>query len=218
MEKEKMKSEIMSLFGTPVAATNINRDFTEDELQFFLEDIPMKKYKEHKFHNHPHRSEDFCLFDNFTDILGNIKTFCEYHLKFYLEELEGVDTNLAKLRITQSWLNKTKPQEFHHPHCHANSYLSGVLYISCLPNDGINFENPFRKYDNLEFMRERITEWNSNITFMRVKEGDLIIFPSWIKHSVNINETKDSERISLSFNTFPVGKLGEYDSATLLEL
>ena len=45
---------------------------------------------------------------------------------------------------------------------------------------------------------------------INVKEGDLIIFPSWVPHYVDVNETKDKERISFSFNTFPIGEMGDY--------
>jgi hypothetical protein len=33
------------------------------------------------------------------------------------------------MRLTQSWLNYTKPGQFHHKHAHPNSFISGVLYM-----------------------------------------------------------------------------------------
>ena len=108
------KISIIPLFSTPAIITNIGRDFTEDELQFFLHDIPM--YKDKKVEMTNHRSKDFYLFDNYSELLKDIKLFCESRLKDYLEEIEGVDTDFATLRITQAWLNKTKPQEKHHLH------------------------------------------------------------------------------------------------------
>jgi uncharacterized protein (TIGR02466 family) len=213
------KGELIPLFATPLVKTNIGRDFTETELQLFFEDIPMEK-DENKRKMQNHQSKDFYLFDSHgTDILKDIRNFCERQLKNYLEEIAGIDTDLAGLRITQSWLNKTKPGEYHHPHYHGNSYLSGVLYICCLPNDSINFENrSYGLYDNTEFSRKNLTVWNSNGAVVTVKEGDLIIFPSWIPHHVNVNETKNRERISLAFNTFPIGEMGNYDGATHLKL
>ena len=73
-------------------------------------------------------------------------------------------------------------------------------------------------FDNIEFPLKKPTVWNANGISQNVKEGDLILFPSWIPHSVNRNETKNKERISLSFNTFPIGEMGNYDSATHLKL
>ena len=203
----------LPLFSIPVVVTNIGRDFTETELQLLLSDILIWK-DEGGMSNH--QSKDRYLFDSRVDILKDIRKFCESRLKTYLEEIEGVDTNLAGLRITQSWLNKNKPGERHHVHQHPNSYLSAVLYITCLPNDFINFDNRNKElYNNIEFPIKKITQWNSSGMKVNVTEGDLIIFPSWIPHHVDANETKNRERISLSFNTFPIGEMGEYHGSHL---
>ena len=202
--------DIIPLFSSPVILTNLGREFTKKEIQFFLLDIKYQKDEKRGMTNH--RSEDLYLFDNFTEELKEIKSFCEQHLKTYLEEIEGVDTDLATLRITQSWLNKKKPQEHHHAHFHANSYLSGVLYISCLPNDHINFNNRLHgSYNNMEFPMKNSTVWNVKNLEQNVTEGDLILFPSWIMHYVDHNITKNMELISLSFNTFTIGEMGNYN-------
>ena len=209
--------DVMSIFPTPIVKTNIGRDFTKDELQLFFEDISM--WKDEKLGMQNHRSKDYYLFDSHVDILGDIKKFCESQLKDYLEEIEGVDTDLAGLRITQSWLNKTKLGEYHNPHHHPNSYLSGVLYISCLPDDHINFNNRSDGlYNSLEFLMGKPTIWNAKSMSQNVIEGDFIMFPSWMSHHVIINEIKNRERISLSFNTFPIGEMGDEYNATHLKL
>jgi len=211
----KQQVESISLFSVPVLKINIGRSFTKDELQLCITDIMMMKTKTMS----NHRSKERYLFDNtFAEELKDIKSFCEHQLKNYLEEIEGADTDLAGLRITQSWLNITKPDESHHPHSHANSYLSCVLYIKCLPDDSIIFVNPMHGfYNGMWFQEIKQTEGNSNAVRVNIKKGDLIIFPSWIPHYVNVNNT-DKERISLSFNTFPVGELGNYDNTTHLKL
>ena len=70
----------------------------------------------------------------------------------------------------------------------------------------------------MEFSKKKITVWNAATYRQNVKEGDLIIFPSWVRHSVSLNETKNRERISLSFNTFPIGEIGNYDNVTHVKL
>tara|TARA_Y100001951_G_C11232187_1_gene235299 strand:+ start:71 stop:757 length:687 start_codon:yes stop_codon:yes gene_type:complete len=216
MNEMNSGGNIIPLFPIPVAKININRKFTKEELQLCLTDIPMYRDKEQGMSNH--RSEDAYLFDNFAEELKDIKSFCKHELLRYLKEIEGADTNLAGLRITQSWLNLTKPQESHHPHTHPNSYLSGVLYIKCLPNDHIVFRNrSHRMYNNMEFPKKKETQTNSLNIGQVITEGDLIIFPSWVPHYVDLNETKYHERISLSFNSFPTGEMGNYDGATHLK-
>jgi uncharacterized protein (TIGR02466 family) len=210
------KISAIPLFPIPIVKTNIGRDFTETELQLCTTDIPMMKNQEMP----NHQSKDRYLFDSHgTDTLKDIINFCEHQLKNYLEHIEGVDTNLAGLRITQSWLNETKPGESHYSHFHRNSYLSGVLYFKCLPDDSINFENRLEgNYNNMRFSNLKYTGWNANIVKVDIEEGDLIIFPSWIPHSVDQNETKNMERISLAFNTFPVGELGTNNNVDHLML
>ena len=46
-------------------------------------------------------------------------------------------------------------------------------------------------------------------------ENQLVLFPSTLQHSVDINMS-ENERYALSFNVFPVGKLG--DDSSLDEL
>ena len=208
----KQKGKVMSLFPTPVVVVNIGRSFTKDEADC-ITDIPMKSGKSN------HQSKDRYLFDNYSETLKDIKKFCEQEHELYLKEIEGANTDLAGLRITQSWLNKTKPGESHHPHTHLNSYLSGVLYITCLPNDSIILENRMQgMFNNIIFPIKKRTAWNSVGVTIMITEGDLILFPSWIPHSVNRNETKNRERISLAFNTFPIGEIGNYDNVTHLKL
>ena len=191
-------ANIISLFSTPVVLTNIGRSFTKDEMRCIL-NIPMEKI------NPLRQSKCFNIFD---DVVGeglkDIKKFCEHQLKNYMEEIEGVDTNKVNLQITQSWLNRIEPQGNQMLHNHKNSYLSGVLYIKCLPNDYINFEDQsFGLYKSLFFSRKKLTQWNSNTANVKIKEGDFIMFPSLISHQVGMNETKDKERISLALDTFP---------------
>ena len=90
MEKEKIKNQILSIFPTPVVKININRSFTKSETDCFT-NIPI--YRDEKERMTNHRSKDVYLFDNlFTEELKDIKKFCEYHLKQYMEHVEGVDT------------------------------------------------------------------------------------------------------------------------------
>ena len=213
----KEEVEILSLFSTPIVKINIDRDFTKEELQLCITDIP--SYIDKKIGMQNHVSVNLTLFNTFAEELIDIRNFCEYQLKQYMEHVEGVDTNIAGLRITQAWLNKNKSQEYHPTHYHTNSYLSGVLYISCLPNDCINFNNQsYRLYNNMEFPKKKNTQWNVDIIQVNVEEGDLIIFPSWIPHHVDVNETKNRERISLAFNTFPIGELGDNNGGSYLKL
>jgi uncharacterized protein (TIGR02466 family) len=105
--------------------------------------------------------------------------------------------------ITESWLNINPPQSYNAKHLHPRSLFSGVYYISVPEGDcgNIIFE---RDPLMLSYLPSYIVkDWNdmtSGTTFYVPKEGKLLIFPSWLLHWVETNNTQN-DRISLSFNT-----------------
>ena len=44
-----------------------------------------------------------------------------------------------------------------------------------------------------------LTAENTDQVVVRVRDGTLLLFPSWLEHSVDANRS-DEERISISFN------------------
>ena len=201
--------ELMLLFPTAIVKNNIGRSFTKKEMDCLL-NIPMMPTKVNNTVFVNDNSVDVIQSINFDvaasiglEELKDIRKFCEDQLINYMEEIEGIDTDRAPLEITQAWVNRIVPQGYHDAHNHKNSYLSGVLYIKCLPNDSIQFTNRNLMFDTmLEFPKKKITDVNAEVVSVPVQEGDFIIFPSLVPHQVGINETNEV-RISLSFDTFP---------------
>ena len=197
-DEVKPKLKLISLFSTPVVKTNIGRNFTKKEIEC-IANIPM--YFDDLLQRS--QSKDYQLFNTFVEELKDIKTFCEQELKRYLEDIEGVDTDITNLKITASWLNKLKPQNHIDMHNHRNSHLSGILYIRCLPDDNIQFLDKEFQDATLALPKKKMTIFNAEGVAVDIKEGDFIIFPSLLLHQVGVNGTEDQERISLSFDTWP---------------
>jgi len=109
--------------------------------------------------------------------------------------------------LTQSWLNFTSEEQYHHKHEHPNSMVSGVLYLNAnLNNDKIQFW----KDCGYQRIRPDVTEFNwfnAESWWFEVESKDLILFPSSLTHSV---ETKKGNNIrtSLAFNSFIKGNIG----------
>lgn len=147
--------------------------------------------------------------------LLNLRQFIEKCLHEYLMATY-CPKNDTRLKLTQSWLNWTKPGQHHHKHAHPNSLISGCFYV-----------NAHRTTDKIFFYREdyqRIdmppVEWNpynSKSWWYSVGSGDLVLFPSSLTHMVQPVEGEDT-RISLAFNTFPIGVIGDENSLTALQL
>lgn len=122
----------------------------------------------------------------------------------------------TKIKITQSWLNLGQTGQYHHFHCHPNSLVSGCLYIRANKQ---HHSIDFHRVDGSQIFIKPVenTPLNSLIWNYPVEAGQLILFPSRLYHSVPKNELP-GERISLAFNTFATGILGDRDYPTELKL
>ena len=146
----------------------------------------------------------------FNENLKELKQFCEQQIRIYVKDIINPKKGLD-FYITQSWLNVTKPGEFHHEHCHSNSIISGVFYISTEQSDKIAFADPNTKVkDLIEIGFREYNTWNSTNWFVPAITNELVLFPSWLSHKVEPNEKATTDRISISFNTFVKGPLGQF--------
>ena len=156
--------------------------------------------------------------DIFNGKLKKIKQFCEEQLNIYVKEIICPKEELD-FYITQSWLNITKPGGFHHQHSHPNSIISGVFYISTEVDDKICFCDPNTKVRELIFLEQKeYNVFNSVAWFFPSVANELVLFPSWLDHKVDVNNKATTDRISISFNTFVRGICGKQSGLTELIL
>jgi uncharacterized protein (TIGR02466 family) len=104
------------------------------------------------------------------------------------------------LHITGCWANVNPPGSYHPIHHHPNNYLSGVYYVA-VPSVGsqIDFQDPRAQASMIMPKPRQYSKLTVNGAYAQSKEGRLLIFPAWLKHTVPTNEGQ-SERISISFN------------------
>ena len=211
MSEESIKSTINNLFPTPIYTTKMDRGFTKQELQF----VDNQKNKCTNNKGNINTKDNYIL--NRKEF-KNIKKFLDKHCKDYLDTIICPKDNI-ELYITQSWLNYTEKDQYHHKHAHPNSVVSGVLYFdSDKKNDKILFSSN-KGYQQIspKIDDTKFNIWNSETWFFAVETGDLFMFPSSTTHQV---ETKqgDNTRISLAFNTFYKGTVGSNKDLTELIL
>ena len=201
--------QIAILFPTPVFVAKSNSDLTSKEE---IEKIIQQGMKKNTSNSTSINSYIF------NENLKELKQFCEQQIKIYVEEIICPKEELD-FYITQSWLNVNKPGEFHHGHCHSNSIISGVFYISTEEDDKIVFTDPNTKVkDLIEVGFREYNTWNTTNWFLHAITNELVLFPSWLSHKVEPNEKATKDRISLSFNTFVKGALGRNDDLNELIL
>jgi len=205
----KNNYEIGGIFPTPLYTAKRNPEYTTEEEKKEIEDIiykidkAMRKTDGHA--GNRSTSDNTYIFDT---KLKNLKEFCEEHIKIYVKEIivpKQRDNNEVNVYITQSWVNVTRPGESLMTHWHTNSIISGVFYIATVEDDKIGFCDPLSKTKSMLLS----CQWPM---YMRpVRAGQLLLFPSWLEHTVPKNEKQTTNRISLSFNTFAKGDFGEED-------
>ena len=203
------KPIIHSIFPTPIYTTKMNRGFTKQELQF------VKEQKKHCINNEGNiNTKDNYILNR--KQFKNIKKFLDKCCKDYLDTIICPKNNV-ELYITQSWLNYTEANQYHHRHEHPNSVVSGVLYFdSDIKNDKILFTSS-KGYQQIkpEIDNTKWNLWNSGTWFFSVETGNLFMFPSSTTHQVESKKGTNT-RISLAFNTFYKGTVGSNSELTEL--
>ena len=206
-----MENVIHGVFPTPVYIVKRDTNLSPKE-----EKEVRKIVKEGMFKNYGNSNSNNSYI--FNGKLKKIKQFCEQQLNIYVKEVI-VPKEELDFYITQSWLNVTKPGEYHHHHSHQNSIISGVFYISTEEDDKITFADPNLKLKELiRFEKKEYNIWNSGTWFFPSVTNELMLFPSWLDHHVVVNEKATTDRISISFNTFVKGILGNRNDLTELIL
>ena len=193
---------LVKLFPSALLVSHFNDDYT-NELEF-IKNEPCTKDKDRI----PKQSIDTFILDR--PELKNIHAFIKLKLKEYATNILGSDTEMV---ITQSWINKLRQGESHSEHIHPNSIISGVWYPQVHEqSSSIYFLKPV---EGVRFSCNVANEFNCVQFSLPVRMGELIMFPSNLMHSVSTHQFEE-DRISLSFNTWCKGSLGEIDHLTYL--
>ena len=102
--------------------------------------------------------------------------------------------------ITGCWANVLARGAADKAHSHPNNFLSGVYYVRTQPGtDTINFHDPRSQTGIIRPPVVELTAENTDQVVVSVQDGTLLLFPSYLQHSVDTNQSED-ERISISFN------------------
>ena len=199
-----MEVKVLKVFPKAVMHMTMERDFTENEINFI-----MSEYNHLLENMGNNSSEDMHILRH--EPLADLRKFIQKSLDMYFLHIYQPKTpKNARLTLTQSWLNFTKPGEHHHVHTHPNSIISGCLYINAQKGlDMITFQN--REIPQFQIETENINEFNSLELNVPVATKDIVLFPSNMLHRVPDTESTDM-RISLAFNSFFRGKIGNVDT------
>jgi uncharacterized protein (TIGR02466 family) len=200
-----MKEELLQIFPTPLLIVPYEESI--DKELAYLKNISYRQQKG----NGNYRSDDSYLLKN--EEFKNIKNFLTESVDKFTK---NVLQSKQRLVITQCWANRNPTGSKHHEHVHPNSIISGVMYFQ------MNEQTPpiqFAKsnQDAMKLDPEKYNHMNAETFLLPCKAGELIMFPSSLRHSVPINQSQE-DRISVSFNTFCIDALGSEQSLTHLDI
>lgn len=198
--------EFENLFPTPVGRVDLNKPLTKKEIQF-INDLERRPNigNQTSVDNYIFKSKE----------LKRVSDLIDKAINDYFKRVFAPEKNI-RLYVTQSWANYSKTGQYHHRHLHPNSIVSGVLYVNAVPEiDRIYFYND--KEPMLEIATKDWNVWNSKSWWLPVSTNNIVLFPSTLNHMVE-NVINADERVSIAFNTFVIGEIGDNKNLTELIL
>jgi uncharacterized protein (TIGR02466 family) len=127
-------------------------------------------------------------------VFESLKKKIDREVKTYCKKL-GLKFDTGSLELSAMWVNVMPKNVYHAFHIHPLSVISGTFYVSIGKggkSSPLRIEDPRASL----FMSSPARPIQVDL---KPKNGDLILFESWIKHEVPPHQNKD-DRISISFN------------------
>tara|TARA_R110000822_G_scaffold212149_2_gene347622 strand:- start:762 stop:1400 length:639 start_codon:yes stop_codon:yes gene_type:complete len=196
------------LFATPLTVYSI-KHINQEKIENVLKSIQYNNID--KIPNHSSISKSLNVLNEHQDLNG-LKVKIEQAIDNFSQKIVGnVET---KFSLTTSWATETKTNEVSDIHKHSNNLFSAVYY-----NIADDQSSPIRFYKynnetNMEISPEKYTIYNSNYWDIKPLDKLLLIFPSYLRHSIQRNKSKKT-RYSIACNFHPIGNYGQGDSRLL---
>ena len=124
---------------------------------------------------------------------------------------------IPKPGLGNMWANINYPGSYNKQHTHPNSQWSGVYYVKVPKNSGRLFVEDPRPGPNLLLPRRvgGLPKALWRVVIYPGIEGQMIMFPAWLPHGVQINESKEKGekawRVSVSFNFLQINAEGKVE-------
>jgi len=198
--------QIENLFPVPLASIEVPNEIIDSSLSIAQTYIKSKKWKEQR---HFGRTITSYFSDKTRNYAGhfdpNLAKYINFACREYMLEI-GFNPN-SDLRI-ETWLNLNLPDTHHSRHEHFGCFMGGVLWLAVPEKSGdFNIFDPVgvRAQNTTQYLfaRNGNTAYNTSIYTVIPQVGKMIMFPSWLQHQVEANESNE-DRISIAFNIWMV--------------
>jgi uncharacterized protein (TIGR02466 family) len=136
----------------------------------------------------------------FSSTFGKLERRITKHVRAFAGALD-MDLRGREIFMTDCWVNIMPPTASHSLHLHPLAFVSGTYYVATPKGcPGLKFEDP--RLERFMAAPPRLPgagKPNQTHVTYPAREGNLILFESWLRHGVAQNRV-DAERISISFN------------------
>ncbi len=185
-------------FSTPVWISKINNfESVNNEMYEYISSLKRKdplgiiKSNFKGWH-----SKDFNLQDK------KLKKFIEAIKSNINNSLNDMSWDLSSqtVKIKSMWAIINEKEAWNQKHHHSNSDISAAYYVDAHDNCGdIVFYDPRRARVYKHPIPIKPNNLNATVNSIKPEPGLLVLFPSYLEHSVNPNMS-DKKRIVVSFN------------------
>ena len=189
--------EIQALFPTPIGIYDLKEKLPYDELfRYCLMLEAEDKAKDHGLV----KGEGVSSYNYSKNILDDhrfelVRTLITSQVKHFQNGI-GIHT---KLSLGRSWFNIQRTGSTITAHNHRRSVISGALYLHAEQGTSpITFKSPLHPYKMYEYTAQE-TSYNATLMETPCEQGTLVLFPSWLEHYTEENDTDN--RVTVSFNT-----------------
>lgn len=135
------------------------------------------------------------VYNNADWLYDSVKTLTEDVITFYKE----TDSAFRELYIDRdkeidTWTNVNNPGSRNKLHTHRGMSIVGLYYVQAKDTGGLVFYNPANLMADCDPMSP-----HSSAGIFLPEDGDLIMWPSWVPHEVEVNHSL-RQRVNIAFN------------------
>ena len=185
---------IENIFTVPVASTDL--EFDLEKAKNYCYEMKSQSNGSTLSNRKGFQSNDLQFPNPLSDIAQNVCNASQS----YFEHLNG--SKIHRTFLDNMWINISPKGAYNTIHGHPNCFMSGVLYLKTPENCGkIWFVHPSEvlEYDWKSHYWKEYSSHTSAFFYHKVFEKRCYLFPSWLKHGVEENNSEE-DRISISFN------------------
>jgi len=204
--------QVREMFSIPLLKMKVWED--TDELLECKDYIPSKNQCDRQWYmDNPEKAKIMCAPDKYRILekFPRTKKILQGYIRSALDRMGYAN----RFDISTSWLTLNNKGEGVQIHNHKNCYWSAVYYYGYYGSKGSGGElyltNPLPDMSSYRPNLKNVNKFTTPLTIVPPQRKDLILFPSFIQHSVTPHNS-DTPRKSLALNIAPIDNYGDADS------